>query len=150
MNQILHNTSLKLLPSILLSSFLLSGSPRRRAFQRQRAASETLEPGEDDIQQPGLGGGSDFLLHAKPPQPQADPPRRLSAGSLESSTTGCPPPPAQLRRYGTLFYSVTSGLPASFTLCTTKRICLFKPLKDSQHVFCIISQYSHHMLQTEI
>ncbi|XP_058274010.1 voltage-dependent calcium channel beta subunit-associated regulatory protein isoform X2 [Hemibagrus wyckioides] len=80
------------------ASLDMRGSPRRRAFQRQRAASETLEQGEVDIQQPGAGGGSDFLLHVKPPQPQADPPRRLSAGSLESSTTGCPPPPAPLRR----------------------------------------------------
>ncbi|KAK3534442.1 hypothetical protein QTP86_015209 [Hemibagrus guttatus] len=80
------------------ASLDMRGSPRRRAFQRQRAASETLEQGEVDIQQPGAGGGSDFLLHIKPPQPQADPPRRLSAGSLESSTTGCLPPPAPLRR----------------------------------------------------
>ncbi|MCI4390921.1 hypothetical protein PGIGA_G00128500 [Pangasianodon gigas] len=80
------------------ASLDMRGSPRRRAFQRQRAASETLEQGEEDIQQPGAGRGSDFLLRVKPPQPQADPPRRLSAGSLESSTTGCPPPPAPLRR----------------------------------------------------
>ncbi|KAK2868321.1 hypothetical protein Q7C36_000192 [Tachysurus vachellii] len=80
------------------ASLDLRGSPRRRAFQRQRAASETLEQGEVDIQQPGAGGGSDFVLHVKPPQPQGDPPRRLSAGSLESSSTGCPPPPAPFRR----------------------------------------------------
>ncbi|KAF5903081.1 voltage-dependent calcium channel beta subunit-associated regulatory protein-like, partial [Clarias magur] len=72
-------------------------SPRRRAFQRQRAASETLEQGDEDFQQPGASQGNYFLLHVKPLQSQADPPRRLSAGSLESSTTDCPPPPAPLR-----------------------------------------------------
>ncbi|KAM9439874.1 voltage-dependent calcium channel beta subunit-associated regulatory protein [Clarias gariepinus] len=80
------------------ASLDLRGSPRRRAFQRQRAASETLEQGDEDLQQSGANQENDFLLHVKPLQPQADPPRRLSAGSLESSTTGCPPPPAPLRR----------------------------------------------------
>ncbi|KAI4876238.1 hypothetical protein NFI96_011014 [Prochilodus magdalenae] len=71
----------------------INGSPRRRTFQRQRAASETLDQGEEDSQQPGASGGSDFLLCALPSQTQSDPPRRLSAGSLEPSTAGCPPPP---------------------------------------------------------
>ncbi|XP_076847408.1 voltage-dependent calcium channel beta subunit-associated regulatory protein [Brachyhypopomus gauderio] len=73
------------------ASLDLRGSPRRRAFQRQRAASETLDQG-DDSQLPGGNGGSDFLLCDLRPQPQADAPRRLSAGSLEPSTAGCPPP----------------------------------------------------------
>ncbi|TSP09067.1 Voltage-dependent calcium channel beta subunit-associated regulatory protein [Bagarius yarrelli] len=80
------------------ASLDMRGSPRRRVFQRQRAASETLEQGEEDIQQLGAGGGNDFLLHVKPSQSQFDPPRRLSAGSLESSTTGCPPSPALINR----------------------------------------------------
>ncbi|KAF7692428.1 hypothetical protein HF521_010038 [Silurus meridionalis] len=80
------------------ASLDMRGSPRRRAFQRQRAASETFEQGEEDIQQSGPGAESDFLLHVNLPQQQVNPPRRLSAGSLESSTTGCPPPQAPLRR----------------------------------------------------
>ncbi|KAL7842320.1 hypothetical protein SRHO_G00240090 [Serrasalmus rhombeus] len=75
------------------ASLDMRGSPRRRTFQRQRAASETLDQGEEDSQQPGASGGSDFLLCALPSQSQSDPPRRLSAGSLEPSTAGCPPPP---------------------------------------------------------
>ncbi|XP_026874686.2 voltage-dependent calcium channel beta subunit-associated regulatory protein isoform X2 [Electrophorus electricus] len=81
------------------ASLDMRGSPRRRAFQRQRAASETLDQGEE-FQLPGGNGGRDFLLCALHPQPQADTPRRLSAGSLEPPTTGCvprapfaPPPP---------------------------------------------------------
>ncbi|XP_048020424.1 voltage-dependent calcium channel beta subunit-associated regulatory protein isoform X2 [Megalobrama amblycephala] len=61
-------------------------SPRRRAFQRQRAASETLDQGEENLQ----GGVSDFLLRKPPAQPQMEPPRRLSAGSLDA-TAGAPP-----------------------------------------------------------
>ncbi|XP_055057167.2 voltage-dependent calcium channel beta subunit-associated regulatory protein [Misgurnus anguillicaudatus] len=61
------------------ASLDMRGSPRRRAFQRQRAASETLDPEEDHLQ----GGVCDFLLRKCPAQPQTDPPRRLSAGSLE-------------------------------------------------------------------
>uniref|UniRef100_A0A4W4HJ98 CACN subunit beta associated regulatory protein b n=1 Tax=Electrophorus electricus TaxID=8005 RepID=A0A4W4HJ98_ELEEL len=70
------------------ASLDMRGSPRRRAFQRQRAASETLDQGEE-FQLPGGNGGRDFLLCALHPQPQADTPRRLSAGSLEPPTTGC-------------------------------------------------------------
>uniref|UniRef100_A0A8C1KSS4 CACN subunit beta associated regulatory protein b n=1 Tax=Cyprinus carpio TaxID=7962 RepID=A0A8C1KSS4_CYPCA len=55
------------------------GSPRRRAFQRQRAASETLDHGEETLQ----GGVSDFLLRKPTAHPQKEPPRRLSAGSLD-------------------------------------------------------------------
>ncbi|XP_050979924.1 voltage-dependent calcium channel beta subunit-associated regulatory protein [Labeo rohita] len=62
------------------------GSPRRRAFQRQRAASETLDQGEETLQ----CGVSDLLLR-KPTTPlQKEPPRRLSAGSLDA-TAGAPP-----------------------------------------------------------
>ncbi|XP_057189790.1 voltage-dependent calcium channel beta subunit-associated regulatory protein isoform X2 [Triplophysa rosa] len=50
------------------------GSPRRCAFRRQRAASETSE--EEHLQ-------TDFLLRNHPVRPKKDPPRRLSAGSLE-------------------------------------------------------------------
>uniref|UniRef100_A0A9J7YIL0 Voltage-dependent calcium channel beta subunit-associated regulatory protein n=1 Tax=Cyprinus carpio carpio TaxID=630221 RepID=A0A9J7YIL0_CYPCA len=62
------------------------GSPRRRAFQRQRAASETLDHGEETLQ----GGVSDFLLRKPTAHPQKEPPRRLSAGSLDA-TAGAPP-----------------------------------------------------------
>ncbi|XP_073705353.1 voltage-dependent calcium channel beta subunit-associated regulatory protein-like [Garra rufa] len=62
------------------------GSPRRRAFQRQRAASETLDQGEEPLQ----CGVSDFLLR-KPNTPlQKEPPRCLSASSLDA-TAGAPP-----------------------------------------------------------
>ncbi|KAA0719564.1 Voltage-dependent calcium channel beta subunit-associated regulatory protein [Triplophysa tibetana] len=53
------------------------GSPRRRAFQRQRAASETSE--EEHLQ----SGVCDFLSRNHPVRPKKDHPRRLSAGSLE-------------------------------------------------------------------
>uniref|UniRef100_A0A4W4HND9 CACN subunit beta associated regulatory protein b n=1 Tax=Electrophorus electricus TaxID=8005 RepID=A0A4W4HND9_ELEEL len=43
------------------ASLDMRGSPRRRAFQRQRAASETLDQGEE-FQLPGGNGGRDFLL----------------------------------------------------------------------------------------
>uniref|UniRef100_A0A8C2FMJ9 Voltage-dependent calcium channel beta subunit-associated regulatory protein n=1 Tax=Cyprinus carpio TaxID=7962 RepID=A0A8C2FMJ9_CYPCA len=62
------------------------GSPRRRAFQRQRAASETLDQGEEILH----SGVSDFLLRKPTTQPQKEPPRRLSAGSL-GVTAGAPP-----------------------------------------------------------
>ncbi|XP_016333789.1 voltage-dependent calcium channel beta subunit-associated regulatory protein-like [Sinocyclocheilus anshuiensis] len=62
------------------------GSPRRRAFQRQRAASETLDQGEETLH----GGVSDFLLRKPTAQPQKEPPRCLSAGSLDA-TAGAPP-----------------------------------------------------------
>ncbi|XP_072524735.1 voltage-dependent calcium channel beta subunit-associated regulatory protein [Salminus brasiliensis] len=75
------------------ASLDMRGSPRRRTFQRQRAASETLDQAEEDSQRPGMHGSSDVLLCALPSQSQADAPRRLSAGSLEPSTAGCPPPP---------------------------------------------------------
>ncbi|KAL0201937.1 hypothetical protein M9458_005124, partial [Cirrhinus mrigala] len=52
----------------------------------QRAASETLDQGEETLQ----CGVSDFLLR-KPTTPlQKEPPRRLSAGSLDA-TAGAPP-----------------------------------------------------------
>ncbi|XP_016359740.1 voltage-dependent calcium channel beta subunit-associated regulatory protein-like [Sinocyclocheilus anshuiensis] len=60
------------------------GSPRRRAFQRQRAASETLDHVEETLQ----GGVSDFLLRKPTALPQKEPPRRLSASSLDA---GAPP-----------------------------------------------------------
>uniref|UniRef100_A0A671KT71 Voltage-dependent calcium channel beta subunit-associated regulatory protein-like n=1 Tax=Sinocyclocheilus anshuiensis TaxID=1608454 RepID=A0A671KT71_9TELE len=75
------------------------GSPRRRAFQRQRAASETLDQGEETLH----GGVSDFLLRKPTAQPQKEPPRCLSAGSLDA-TAGAPP---ALSRYS----HVTSGAP---------------------------------------
>ncbi|XP_052405241.1 voltage-dependent calcium channel beta subunit-associated regulatory protein isoform X1 [Carassius gibelio] len=62
------------------------GSPRRRGFQRQRAASETLDHVEETLQ----GGVSDFLLQKPTTQPQKEQPRRLSAGSLDT-TSGAPP-----------------------------------------------------------
>ncbi|XP_066508905.1 voltage-dependent calcium channel beta subunit-associated regulatory protein-like isoform X2 [Hoplias malabaricus] len=80
------------------ASLDMRGSPRRRTFQRQRAASETLDQEEEDSPRLGASGGSDFLLCALPSQSQSDPPRRLSAGSLEPSTTSCPPPPVALSR----------------------------------------------------
>ncbi|XP_056125583.1 voltage-dependent calcium channel beta subunit-associated regulatory protein [Rhinichthys klamathensis goyatoka] len=61
------------------ASLDMRGSPRRRVFQRQRAASETLDQGEENFQ----GGVDDFLLQNPPAQPQMEPPRRLSAGSLD-------------------------------------------------------------------
>ncbi|XP_043119076.1 voltage-dependent calcium channel beta subunit-associated regulatory protein isoform X2 [Puntigrus tetrazona] len=61
-------------------------SPRRRAFQRQRAASETLDQGEETLQ----CGVGDFLLQKPTAQPQKEPPRRLSAGSLDTAA-GAPP-----------------------------------------------------------
>ncbi len=61
-------------------SCILLGSPQRRAFQRQRVASETLDHGEETLQ----GGVSDFLLRKPTVQPQKEPPRRLSAGSLDA------------------------------------------------------------------
>ncbi|KAL1281165.1 hypothetical protein QQF64_015765 [Cirrhinus molitorella] len=62
------------------------GSPRRRAFQRQRAASETLDQGEETLQ----CGVSDFLLQKPTTQAHKEPPRRLSASSLDA-TAGAPP-----------------------------------------------------------
>ncbi|KAF4117928.1 voltage-dependent calcium channel beta subunit-associated regulatory protein [Onychostoma macrolepis] len=56
-------------------------SPRRRAFQRQRAASETLDHGEETLQ----SGVSDFLLRKPTTQPQKELPRRLLAGSLDAT-----------------------------------------------------------------
>uniref|UniRef100_A0A673H9D7 Voltage-dependent calcium channel beta subunit-associated regulatory protein-like n=1 Tax=Sinocyclocheilus rhinocerous TaxID=307959 RepID=A0A673H9D7_9TELE len=47
------------------------GSPRRRAFQRQRAASETLDHVEETLQ----GGVSDFFLQKPTALPQKEPPR---------------------------------------------------------------------------
>ncbi len=73
-------------------SCILLGSPRRHAFQRQRAASETLDYGEETLQ----GEVSDFLLRKPTAQPQKEPPRRLSAGSLDATARA---PPA-LNRYG--------------------------------------------------
>ncbi|XP_077086612.1 voltage-dependent calcium channel beta subunit-associated regulatory protein [Siphateles boraxobius] len=64
------------------ASLDMRGSPRRRVFQRQRAASETLDQGEENFQ----GGVDDFLLQNPPAQPQTEPPRRLSAGAIDAST----------------------------------------------------------------
>ncbi|XP_022534642.2 voltage-dependent calcium channel beta subunit-associated regulatory protein [Astyanax mexicanus] len=75
------------------ASLDMRGSPRRRTFQRQRAASETLDQTEEDSQRPGMRGGSDILLCALPSQTQSEAPRRLSASSLEPSAASCPPPP---------------------------------------------------------
>uniref|UniRef100_A0A673HBW9 Voltage-dependent calcium channel beta subunit-associated regulatory protein-like n=1 Tax=Sinocyclocheilus rhinocerous TaxID=307959 RepID=A0A673HBW9_9TELE len=57
------------------------GSPRRRAFQRQRAASETLDHVEETLQ----GGVSDFFLQKPTALPQKEPPRRLSEMMAEAS-----------------------------------------------------------------
>ncbi|KAK7163812.1 hypothetical protein R3I93_007780 [Phoxinus phoxinus] len=62
------------------ASLDMRGSPRRRVFQRQRAASETLDQGEENLQ----GGVGDFLLEKPPAQPQMETPRRLSAGALDA------------------------------------------------------------------
>uniref|UniRef100_A0A673HDI8 CACN subunit beta associated regulatory protein b n=1 Tax=Sinocyclocheilus rhinocerous TaxID=307959 RepID=A0A673HDI8_9TELE len=62
------------------------GSPRRRAFQRQRAASETLDQGEETLH----SGVSDILLRKPTAQPQKEASRRLSAGSLDA-TAGAQP-----------------------------------------------------------
>ncbi|XP_030631788.1 voltage-dependent calcium channel beta subunit-associated regulatory protein [Chanos chanos] len=70
------------------ASLDLRGSPRRRAFQRQRAASETLDQVEGEETQ--LVG--DFLWTAPRPQSQSDGPRRLSAGSLSASVGPSPSP----------------------------------------------------------
>ncbi|XP_056302800.1 voltage-dependent calcium channel beta subunit-associated regulatory protein [Danio aesculapii] len=63
------------------------GSPRRRVFQRQRAASETLDQGEEETLQ--NEGVDHFLMRKSCVQPQTEPPRRLSAGSLDA-TAGAP------------------------------------------------------------
>ncbi|XP_026132007.1 voltage-dependent calcium channel beta subunit-associated regulatory protein-like isoform X1 [Carassius auratus] len=68
------------------ASLDMRASPRRRAFQRQRAASETLDQGEETLH----AGVSDFLWQKPIAQPQKEPPRRLSAGSLDV-TGGAPP-----------------------------------------------------------
>ncbi|XP_051985392.1 voltage-dependent calcium channel beta subunit-associated regulatory protein-like [Xyrauchen texanus] len=73
------------------ASLDIKGSPRRRAFQSQRATSETLEQDEENFQ----GGVGDFLLRKPPIQPQADPLRRLSASSLDTSA-GLPAPLSRL------------------------------------------------------
>lgn len=108
-----------------------------------------------DIQQPGAGGGSDFLLHVKPPQPQGDPPRRLSAGSLESSTTGCPPPPAPLRRYRPFIFWLTLGCTCILCFVLTFT-ALQKEFLCSSHsriasifscYFTIFSTIFHYMLR---
>ncbi|XP_051990016.1 voltage-dependent calcium channel beta subunit-associated regulatory protein-like isoform X2 [Xyrauchen texanus] len=64
------------------ASLEIKGAPRRRAFQRQRAASETLDQGVGD-----------FLLHKPPVQPPPDALRRLSASSLDA---GSPAPLSRL------------------------------------------------------
>ncbi|XP_062843946.1 voltage-dependent calcium channel beta subunit-associated regulatory protein [Trichomycterus rosablanca] len=80
------------------ASLDMRGSPRRRAFQRQRAASETLDQAEEDSQQQVANGGRDFLLCALSNHPNTEPPRRLSARSLETSSVSCSMPPAPLSR----------------------------------------------------
>ncbi|KAG5286183.1 hypothetical protein AALO_G00011960 [Alosa alosa] len=68
------------------ASLDMRGSPKRRAFQRQRAASETLD--HEEAESPAVGG--DFLCSLAPPllPDPASCPRRLSAGSLPSPTLG--------------------------------------------------------------
>ncbi|XP_062407013.1 voltage-dependent calcium channel beta subunit-associated regulatory protein [Sardina pilchardus] len=68
------------------ASLDMRGSPKRRAFQRQRAASETLD--QEEAESPAVGG--DFVCSLAPPllPDPASCPRRLSAGSLPSPTLG--------------------------------------------------------------
>ncbi|XP_051556894.1 voltage-dependent calcium channel beta subunit-associated regulatory protein-like [Myxocyprinus asiaticus] len=73
------------------ASLELKGSPQRRVFQRQRAASETLDQGEENFQ----GRVGDFLMHKPPVQPQTNALRRLSASSLDTSA-GSPAPLSRL------------------------------------------------------
>ncbi|XP_067309006.1 voltage-dependent calcium channel beta subunit-associated regulatory protein isoform X2 [Pseudorasbora parva] len=99
------------------ASLDMRGSPRRRAFQRQRAASETLDQGEENLQ----GGVSDFLLQKPRALPQMELPRRLSAGSLDANS-GDPPALSRLEvvavmefKYNTdaVMKDTTSAFPSS-------------------------------------
>ncbi|XP_028834209.1 voltage-dependent calcium channel beta subunit-associated regulatory protein isoform X2 [Denticeps clupeoides] len=71
------------------TSLDLRGSPKRRAFQRQRAASETLD--HEEVEPPTVESS---VLRSTPipaPPPQADTcPRHLSVGFLSADTMALP------------------------------------------------------------
>lgn len=74
------------------------GSPKRRPFQRQRAASDNTDPTEEDSPPPHPSPPlrRDIIQPLPPAHSQSSGLQRLSAGSLSSPT--CPPSPC-LSRY---------------------------------------------------